>query len=708
MSDDLLSRLSSDGEGATTPLARRSWQTLLDSHLPALRTPRDRGGKGAGLLDALLVAECSGRHHVAAPLVEAIVTNRLLAFDRTPAASRGENGPVTLALQAASPAAEQVVPAAIMARAVIFAVGDAVWIHNLPRIVAPAPTGRATAASVVLDICNADRLNVGFAAFDAAREEWKLLNAARLIGASRRALEEAAAYGCERHAFGRPIGSFQGVAHALADAWTDLDGARLFLWKAVGSVAARHADAAAQISLAVWWAIRSAVAAVRSAMRAQGAYGMTEAGSARLGFPYITEWSLLAGDPAGELQSAADRLWGDSSGCNLPDAGSSSVTFEFNTEALAAADRARRFFARQLTPEIQSAIAESLDGHHPQMQQAMSLAGILYPDWPESSNTKGDAEAVAAVREIMADVRWPQGVIGVGDMVGKIVRKFGPQELRQQMLPAMAAGESWCCLAYSEPTCGSDLFAVQTTAVREEEGWRIDGEKMFVAHAHFADYALLVARTGERAHKHRNLTLFVVPLDRPGISLQPLRMMTGHRSNRLRFEAVRVSDHFRLGEVDGGTEVLATALSMEQGTNNFFAASLRGLLRDALAWATPAEANGPPPIQRAEVRRRLAAIAGLAHVADVLSRRAIWAAMHGKSHRSFGPMAKLFGSEAWARCARQLLDMTAPESIAPPPGPLQRIALEYRKAIPSTVYGGASEILRSLIAESALGLPRSR
>jgi alkylation response protein AidB-like acyl-CoA dehydrogenase len=229
---------------------------------------------------------------------------------------------------------------------------------------------------------------------------------------------------------------------------------------------------------------------------------------------------------------------------------------------------------------------------------------------------------------------------------------------------------------------------------------------MFTSQGHLADYCLMIARTG--SDKHNGLTVFVVPLNQPGYSLSAVDTVGDERTNITFYSEVQVPDSFRLGEVDAGVKVLAAALVIEQGGTDFFAQALKHMLHTAEEWARATAETGILPIGRSTVRARLAAAKTAGLIADLLARRAIWAASVGQSHKSFGPMAKLFGTEAWVRCADDLLALTAPASLFRTTHDLARIEKETRRSVPSTIYAGTSEVQRSLIAESALGLPRSR
>ena len=215
----------------------------------------------------------------------------------------------------------------------------------------------------------------------------------------------------------------------------------------------------------------------------------------------------------------------------------------------------------------------------------------------------------------------------------------------------------------------------------------------------------MVTRTGP--DKHRGITMFIVPLKQEGFALNEIKTIGDERTNATFYDNVRVPDAYRIGEVNGGVKVLAAALAIEQSSGDLHVMSMRNLLRGALAWAQ-SEADGPAPITRPEVARALADTATRLVIQDTLNRHAIWAQEVGQSRKHYGPMAKLFGSESWTSTSARLLEVAAPASLEVGLDGVAAIEFMLRRAIPSTIYAGSSEIQRSIIAEAGLGMPRSR
>lgn len=693
----------------------QTWSLFHELGMTLLRVPEADGGVGAGLLDAVVVAETLGEYVPVIPGIEVIVVARLLAkLGATEQLARIFDGDIAVfALHDASAQPEQLIAHATAAALILFRTGDQVR----------ALTGWSRHSQI--DIGSLGARNVNFAteqsvllsngpeaidAYLAAVEEWRLLNAARVAAAARKALTNAAEYAKERHAFGRPIGSFQGLAHPLADRSVDVDGAGLLVWRAVEAIAQGDKKAAATISLAAWWAGQAARPASVLAMRVFGGYGVAMEYDAQIYFRRITAWSLLVGDPEAELQRAADRLWNNVT-VPLPDAGHLPISFDLPEHAQAAAAEVRQIFAAHVNDQRREWSFNSDDGFDPELFKKLGAAKLLFPDWPAEYGGRGvDSYTASAIRGVYIEYGWSDTIVAVTELLGRTLIDFGSERAKAELVPKLAKGELYASLGYSEPSCGSDLFAARTRAVRDGDGdgddWVIDGQKMFTSQGHMAHYALMVTRTGE--DKHRGITLFAVPLDQRGYRCDPIETLGGERTNTTFYEGMRVSDELRIGEVNGGAKVLALALAKEQGSMELFIGALKEMLASGVEWARSHSRGGAPLIADRHVRAVLAGVAARLEVIGVLHRRALWAYGTGNAQKHHGPSGKLFGSESMISCSAELMALTAPDSLLQGFTTLGRIEREYRRSIAATIYMGTSEVQRSIIAEAGLGLPRTR
>lgn len=695
---------------------RALWEQVVALGLAGMRASEAEQG-GSSLLDAALVAEQAGRHLVSVPLVEAIVAAALLRRAAAPAALIAEVGAGALAVLALEPLVDgkaQLVPGGQVARLILALDGrELVAIRRTQS--SAASTAIAASPVALIDLRAPDAgerivLSSGEPAMTAhamAVEEWKVLSAAMLAGIGQRAVELAATYSCERQQFGKPIGAFQGIAHPLADSATDLDGARLLVWWAIWANATGRSDAPAASAMAWWWAGRASEQAVLRAVHTFGGYGVTLEYDVQLYYRRAILVSLLAGEPQAELDRIAARLF-EGAKVALPPAGDIEIDFAYGAEADAYAAQLRAFVARNMTPEVALKKHHSTSGHHPGFHKKLAEAGHAFPDLAVEGNAARTRYEVLAAASLWEEMNWTRVPSATTEMVAKVAQVWSQPDAKREIISRIVSGEALAALGFSEPTSGSDIFAAKFSAVRDGGEWVLNGQKMFTTNAQNADYIIMLTRTTPGGKKHAGLTLFIMPLKLPGVDIQPVHTLMDERTNIVYFSDVRIADKYRLGEVDQGSKVMASVLELEHGGADYHYLQT-AMLRHALAWARRPSHEGAPPAARADVRRALARTAVHDAVSEVLCRRAAWGSVEGKDEISWGPMSKLFTTEVLYRDASALLALAAPVSVIRGVDPdLDRVELAMRRAIGMQIYGGTSEIHRSLIAEHALGMPKSR
>lgn len=693
------------------------WRRLAETGALGIRVPEERGGSDLGLLEATILLYEAGRRLATGPLAESIVACRLLAELGSPdllANAISGSAVVSLVLPRPDESPERLVAGGGSAVAAIARRGSAVVLIRRPASARPARNlGAPGLARWPFGERDSEVLATGPRAtdlFEAALEEWKLLTASYVAGLSREALQIAAAYATDRIQFNRPIGTFQAVAHPLADAVTEVDAARLLVHEALWAIDRGRPDAAALISIAFAWAPLVATRAVRRSLHTHGGYGLSLEYDAQIYYRRAKAVPLLAGDPRDELLRVADRLW-NGARVPLPEVGAVPFDFELGAAADAFRRTVRAFFEENLTDELRAHAHFSWDGHHPELHRKLAAAGLAFPSWPREygGQERGVYEQLALEEEFHR-AGWTTHALGTTRMVGATLMRFASEELKREVLPRIAAGEAVTSLGYTEPGSGSDVAAAQTRAVRDGDHWIINGQKMFTSGANLAQYVFLLTRTDHAAKKHRGLTMFLVPLDTPGIEIQAVHTVGDERTNVTYYSDVRIADRYRVGEVNGGWSVLAYALELEHGGT--YPKHQRDLLDAAVRWARTTQRNGRAAIEDPRVRERLGRAAMHFEVARVLSRRSHWVAAEGRPHRGEGPMSKLFQTEILVEDAQDLLDLAAPASLLRQgePDAAADGAFEhaYRFAPATAIYGGTSEIMRSIIAQLALGLPRSR
>ena len=442
-------------------------------------------------------------------------------------------------------------------------------------------------------------------------------------------------------------------------------------------------------------------------MRTFGGYGLTTEYDIHLYNLRAKALPLIAGDTGRLLDEAAGRFYrGDRAA--LPDVGAVPIDLDLGDEARALAEEVDAFFKATLTPELKAHAHYSWDGHHPEVHKKLAEAGLLFPAWPKEKGGRGASPyASHAASAQFEDHHWSGHAIGTTQMVAAIVDRYGGEELHREVLGPIMRGEAICSLGYSEPGSGSDVFAAQCKATPEGNGWRIDGTKMFTSGANLSDFVLMLCRTNSEVAKHKGLTMFIVPTKAEGFSVQPVFTFQDERTNITFYDGVRIPDSYRLGEVDGGVRAMSAALEMEHGGGGY-TRHIVATIEAAEQLCAQIPAEGGTLIDDRLAQRRLAQARAGAAVAEMIGLRALWSAENRLGLPAAGPMSKVFSTEMFLAVASDLLDLTAPLSLSKRDGAAGYINQSYRHAHGTTIYAGTSEVHRSMIAEKALGLPRSR
>jgi alkylation response protein AidB-like acyl-CoA dehydrogenase len=693
------------------------WRDLVALDAPFMRLSADAGGGGMSLFDTCLMMEQAGRRLAPAPLAEATVALRILGelggdvarqwIDKV----RDGETVLTLALHEAKAGEVQIVPGGAVAKGILTFDGTEVAIE-VPGAPLEAPSTLGGAAIGMFEPGKGERHVIASNA-DAARiwaagiEEWKLLTSAAIIGLSREALTMASAYACERIAFGQPIGVNQGIAHKLADDVMDADGAAMFLWWTLRAIADGHAEAAAAVPLLFWWSVRTASNSVAHSLHTFGGYGLTNEYDIQLYHRRAKAWALPLGDPQTELLRGGRRLFlGETA--TLPDPGLVEVDFEPPQGGQELAAETRAVFAKILDPAKHNLVDHNFESHAWDVHRALGEAGLLYPDWPVEYGGRGaDADSTRASLGVWREVGYAGLARSTTSMIGHVVLHTAKPELKDEVLLRMGRGEITACLGYTEPSGGSDVFAAKTRAVKDGDEWVINGQKMFTSGAELASYVILITRTDPDAPKHKGITVFLVPMDTPGVEIHPVHTFMDERTNATFYQDVRIPDRYRMGEVNGGAKVLAAALSMEQ-SGGYYHFMIREMIDNVVDWAKSKERNGKPLLEDSNVLGRLAKAYTDSLVSEGLSGRPLGMKLAGQPDRAYGPAAKVFSTEAFITNSAELMDLAAPQSLLRGQAGLGIVEKGYRHSTATTIYGGASEVLRSMVAEKRLGLPRSR
>jgi alkylation response protein AidB-like acyl-CoA dehydrogenase len=386
------------------------------------------------------------------------------------------------------------------------------------------------------------------------------------------------------------------------------------------------------------------------------------------------------------------------------------MDFTFSDEAEDLRADVRSFLADHLTPELEQRMYVAGVAHDDAFARALGERNWIAPDWEREDAAALDEESLHVLTEELTRADAPIYATATALMVARVIRAVGSQELHDEVLPQVVRGEVTIALGMSEPEAGSDVANVQTRARPVEGGWVIDGQKMFTTNAQVADHVFLLVRTDPSSERHRGLTTFLVPLDRDGIEVQGVVTLSGERTNITYYADVFVEDRWRISDVGAGWHSLMLALQDEHSA--CFSPHLARLLESAEAWASDDGASrvGGAPIERSDVRARLAAAATDLEVARLLEARTTWMEGRGEVPVSEGPMSKLFSTEALVRRSEDLAELVGPDALrsrgdgtAVAGGQVEHAR---RFALGTVTYAGTSEVQRNIVGQQRLGLPR--
>lgn len=700
----------------------------LGAHLMGL--PAESGGLDMDLLELGLVAAESGRVLAPVPFLEVAAVGRLLARvcpDHPLLASLAE-GQVSASLVIPRPDAVSGTTGRRSAALAPFgAVADTVLVLDDDALLAvDAAAARCTehvrdlgsGALARWDVARSQDARVlatghaAKAAMTRAVTEWNLLAGFWLVGLARRALEIGSDYARERVQFGVPIGGFQSIAHPLAECAIRVDGAELLCWEAAWA----HTEDAARFemlaSMAFAWGAQTAIQTTDVSLHTHGGYGFSTEYDIQLYFRRARALASIAGGAREGLQTVArryvERSGQDPTRRRDRDAG---MDFRLGPEAETVQREIRAFLREHFSEAERQAAKEDGGGHDWDLYRKLAAQGWVSAGWPEEYGGSGrDPYEVLVLYWELSKADFPWFGLVINSFIGHSLLAMGTDHQRQEFVPRIASGEIAFALGYSEPGAGSDIANARTTATRDGDDWIIDGQKMWTTIAHEVQYIFMLTRTSTHDRPHRGLTMFIVPTDAEGVDIQAIHTMGGERTNAVYLSSVRVPDAYRIGEVDQGWAVIRFALSLEQAMG--YAELHERFVEEVGRWTLERGPDGERPVDDPRVREQLGQSAIHAEVSRLLRHRATWLAAESMELGAKGAMAKSFSGTAYLDDAQRWMELVGPEGLilegeegAVANG---RFAADFLETPIDTIYGGSAEILRSLVAEIELRLPKSR
>jgi alkylation response protein AidB-like acyl-CoA dehydrogenase len=669
------------------------WSAGKDLGWNGLAIAEEHGGSGFGLSELAVVLEAQGRElspgpflpSVSAAVVIARCASDSLRAQLLPGFADGStvgavalSGNVTvgsdLVVTGESPAvlgapdADVLVIAAGEDVAIVDAKADGVTITALESLDTTRSVGSVALRGVSV---SQDRVLRG-----AARKActvFRILASAEAVGVSWAALDMAVEYAKVREQFGRTIGTFQAVKHHAANMLVNAEETTAATWDAARADDLDSAWFPAAVAAA--HAIRTQIFNAQYNIQLHGGIAYTWEHDAHL---YLRRARTLAA----LMEEAGDPLLDVVEGQRSGQAHGASFTLPTEAETY-------RSQAREAVAHLQSL---------PEDKQRDYLvdSGYLVPHWPKPWGRAADVLEQLVIEEEFAGVERPD--MGITGWVALTIAQAGTDDQRERWVEPVLRGKVMWCQLFSEPGAGSDAAAVRTAAKKVDGGWRVTGQKVWTSLAQYCQWGLATVRTDPDAPKHAGVTMMAIDMKAPGVTVNPLRGITGDSHfNEVFFDDVFVPDEDVVGDVNKGWLVARATLGNERisiggGSGGAVGFSPEHLVK--LLDASPAAAN--------YVRRAGECIAET-HTLRLLNLRRASRAIAGAEPGPEGNVTKLLVAEAGQRITELGMELSGSAAVT---GQAPKLLRSYLGNRAMTIAGGTSEITRNTIAERILGLPR--
>jgi alkylation response protein AidB-like acyl-CoA dehydrogenase len=389
------------------------------------------------------------------------------------------------------------------------------------------------------------------------------------------------------------------------------------------------------------------------------------------------------------------------------------MRYDYTPEQQRWRDEVRSFFRHAVTPALRREMREAgNEGDGPlarEFHRRMFAKGWWGIAWPVEYGGLGKSAVEQYIFcEEMSAAGAPAMRLAITSVAPTIFR-VGTEEQKTSWLPKILRGEVDFAVAYSESEAGTDVANLKTRAVLDGDTWVVNGQKMWNTGAHTASHNWVAVRTEPDAPKHRGISMLIVPMDAPGITVQPITTWSGIRTNAVFFEDVRVPRDHLVGERGMGFYYAMMALDFERimlGSTGM----LRRFLDELLAFVRRTTRDGRPLASIPWVRRALADLEMRVEVGRQIGLLNAWLIDQGEVPTKEGSMAKVYVTELNARLASvgmEILGLAGQLAADDPAAPLHgRLQWLYTTAPMQRFGGGTNEIQRMIIAQRGLGLPR--
>ena len=670
------------------------WPELAEVGWLGLAVPEEYGGSGFGLPELVVVAEGMGRAVAPGPFVPTVIASAVLAAIGTdelkaawlPGLADGSViGAVALGgdleiREGKAYGSAGVVLSGHLADVLLVGTGEDVIVVDCREggVTAKIPANldpARRAARVTIDGTAASVLIGGRVILtDLAR----LVFAAEAAGVARDCTESAAEYAKLRQQFGRPIAMFQAVKHHCANMLVASELATAAVWDAARADVSDRDQLGYTAAMAAVLALAAADQNSQLNIQVHGGIGFTWEHDAHL---YVRRANAIAAfidaeAAALDVTEAVRRGVKRDSHVDLP------------PEAEPIRDTVRAF------------IEQVRDLDDAARKKALIESGYVVPNWPKPWGRDAGAVEQLVIEEEFGKAGIKRQGYGItGWVILTLIQYATPDQISRWVEPALNHEVVWCQL-FSEPNAGSDAAGIQTRGVRTEGGWVVSGQKVWTSGAQIADYGLATIRTKPDAPKHDGITMMVIDMHAPGVTVRPLRMATGNSDfNEVFFDDVFIADESVVGEVDRGWTVARATLGNESVS---IGGGQGGMSLPAETFIAPLDARPSRlPGGAGRVGRHIARLQAM----SALNLRTAHRAVAGSGPGPEGNVTKLLLSELGHEAASILDALAGPDlAFLDGSGLLAGMLALGNRAM--SIAGGTSEIKRNQIGERILGLPR--
>jgi alkylation response protein AidB-like acyl-CoA dehydrogenase len=391
------------------------------------------------------------------------------------------------------------------------------------------------------------------------------------------------------------------------------------------------------------------------------------------------------------------------------------MQLELSAEDAAFREEMRIFFTTQVPQDIRDAVAERRELSKDQIvlsQRVLNAAGLAVPHWPQEWGGRGWSALRRHIwHEEMQRACVPPPLAFNTSMVGPVIAAFGSQEQKERFLARTANLDIWWSQGFSEPDAGSDLASLRTTAVRDGDGWVVNGQKTWTTLGQYGDWIFCLVRTDPQVKKQAGISFLLIDMTTPGVTVRPIELIDGgHEVNEVWFDNVRVPAENLVGEENKGWDYAKFLLGNERvgvapvGSTKRVLAQAKDYARSVSVGDGLTLLDDPLTAARvAELENELLAL-------ELTALRVVAHSADGKPHPA-SSVLKLKGTELQQAVSELVVDLAGPGSLASGAGEESDVAGWMRRSAPvylnlrkASIYGGSNEVQRQIISKTILGL----